>query len=152
AHLPPREINWWLGLALMACVLGLSLTGYLLPWDQKGFWATKVATSIAGNLPGFGATLSKIIVGGPGYGNHTRARFYALHVGVLPPLVIVLTIAHLVVFRRHGVTPPANAPGEGWFWPDQAVRDMLVCIVIFGVMLGLVVYGHGHEITSRTAT
>ena len=51
AHLPPREINWWLGLSLMGAVLGLSLTGYLLPWDQKGYWATQVATNIAGNLP-----------------------------------------------------------------------------------------------------
>src|SRR5262249_51569140 len=62
---------------------------------------------------------------------------------------IVLRVAHVVVFRRHGVTARRSAQGEGWFWPDQAFRDMLVCIVIFGVMLGLVVYGHGHEITSK---
>src|ERR1700739_3609067 len=89
AHLPPREVNWWLGLLLMGCVLGLSLTGYLLPWDQKGFWATQVATNIAGNLPGPGAFLKRIIVGGPEYGNHTLTRFYALHVGILPFTVIV---------------------------------------------------------------
>lgn len=151
AHLPPREINWWLGLALMGCVLGLSLTGYLLPWDQKGYWATKVATNIAGNLPVVGAELSKIIVGGPEYGNHTLTRFYALHVGILPPLVIVLTIAHLYVFRRHGVTTPLNAEGEGWFWPDQAFRDMLASMIIFGVMIGLVVYGHGHKLDTESA-
>jgi ubiquinol-cytochrome c reductase cytochrome b subunit len=170
AHLPPREINWWLGLALLGCVLGLSLTGYLLPWDQKGYWATKVATNIAGSLPVFGATLSKIIVGGPEYGNHTLTRFYALHVGILPPLVIVLVIAHVVVFRRHGVTtwwpawldwpwrrlvavfrrreadPPTNGEREGWFWPDQAFRDMLASIVILAIMLGLVIYGFGHAL------
>src|SRR5262249_42545031 len=120
------------------------------PWDQKGYWATKVATNIAGNLPGIGAELSKIIVGGPEYGNHTLTRFYALHVGILPPLVIVLTIAHIVVFRRHGVTAPRDAEGEGWFWPDQAFRDMLASIVIFGVMLGLVIYGHGHKIEAAS--
>ncbi len=146
AHLPPREFNWWLGLALLACVLGLSLTGYLLPWDQKGFWATQVATNIAGNLPGAGATLQKIVVGGPVYGHQTLTRFFTLHVAVLPPLVIVLTIAHLTVFRRHGVTTAKSAKGEGWFWPDQAFRDMLVSLLVFGVMLGLVVYGHGHKI------
>jgi ubiquinol-cytochrome c reductase cytochrome b subunit len=172
AHLPPREVNWWLGLALLGCVLGLSLTGYLLPWDQKGYWATKVATNIAGNLPGIGAEVSKIVVGGPEYGNHTLTRFYALHVGILPPLVILLTVLHLVVFRRHGVTTswPAwldllrprwpgrhkvaetgNDKKEGWFWPDQAFRDMLVCIVIFGVIVGLVVYGHGHKIQTTDA-
>ena len=150
AHLPPREVNWWLGLALLGCVLGLSLTGYLLPWDQKGYWATKVATNIAGNLPGVGAQVSKIVVGGPEYGNHTLTRFYALHVGILPPLVILLTVLHLVVFRRHGVTAPRNAQGEGWFWPDQAFRDLLACIVIFGVLIGLVVYGHGHMIETES--
>src|SRR5208283_2405055 len=78
AQLPPREINWWLGLGLMGAILGLSLTGYLLPWDQKGYWATQVATSIAGSLPGLGSVIKRIIVGGPEYGNHTLTRFYAL--------------------------------------------------------------------------
>jgi ubiquinol-cytochrome c reductase cytochrome b subunit len=146
AHLPPREVNWWLGLALLAAVLGLSLTGYLLPWDQKGYWATQVATNIAGNLPGAGPFLQKIIVGGPVYGHHTVTRFYTLHVAILPPLVIALIIAHLTVFRRHGVTHPKNAQGEGWFWPDQAFRDMLVSLGVFAVMLGLVLYGFGHKV------
>jgi ubiquinol-cytochrome c reductase cytochrome b subunit len=158
AHLPPREVNWWLGLALLGAVLILSLTGYLLPWDQKGYWATQVATNIAGNLPKAGSWLQKIIVGGPVYGHHTLTRFYALHVGILPPLVIALIIAHLAVFRRHGVTVSPGVSGHdnhgdrqndrsgGWFWPDQAFRDMVASMVIFGVMLGLVVYGHGHKI------
>jgi quinol-cytochrome oxidoreductase complex cytochrome b subunit/mono/diheme cytochrome c family protein len=146
AHLPPREINWWLGLLLLGCVLGLSLTGYLLPWDQKGYWATQVATNIAGNIPLIGAFLQKIVVGGPAYGHSTLTRFYALHVAVLPPLVIVLTVLHLVAFRRHGVTTPKGVEGEGWFWPDQAFRDLVVCLLIFGVMLGLVVFGHGHPL------
>ncbi len=146
AHLPPREVNWWLGLALLGSVLGLSLTGYLLPWDQKGYWATQVATNIAGNLPVLGTWLQKIVVGGPVYGHHTLTRFFTLHVAVLPLLVIVLTVAHLTVFRRHGVTTPARAQGDGWFWPDQAFRDMLVSMLIFGILLALVLWGHGHEI------
>ncbi len=158
AHLPPREVNWWLGLALLGAVLVLSLTGYLLPWDQKGYWATQVATNIAGNLPVAGPWLQKIIVGGPAYGHHTLTRFYALHVGILPPLIIVLIIAHLVVFRRHGVTfsrevqrsastPTAN---DGWFWPEQAFKDMAASMIIFAIMLGLVIYGFGHKIDSPT--
>lgn len=146
AHLPPREINWWLGLGLMGCVLGLSLTGYLLPWDQKGYWATQVATNIAGNLPGAGRFLQKIVVGGPEYGHHTLTRFYALHVAILPPLVVVLTILHLYVFRRQGVTAPKDAEGIGWFWPDQAFKDLVVCLIIFAIMLALVVAGHGHKL------
>jgi ubiquinol-cytochrome c reductase cytochrome b subunit len=154
AQLPPREVNWWLGLCLLGLVLGLSLTGYLLPWDQKGYWATQVATNIAGNQPVIGPWLQKIIVGGPTYGHHTLTRFYTLHVAILPPLVIVFTILHLVVFRRHGVTHgcPVDEEGravpsksDGWFWPDQAFRDLLVSLVIFAVMIGLVVYGYGQK-------
>src|SRR5262249_54823482 len=147
AHLPPREVNWWLGLALLGAVLGLSLTGYLLPWDQKGYWATQVATNIAGNQPVIGPKLQKIIVGGPVYGHHTLTRFFPLPVGVLPALVVVLIIAHLTVFRRHGVTTPASLrvqPGgrqrEGWFWPDQAFRDLLVSLGVFAVLLSLVLW------------
>ncbi len=166
AHLPPREVNWWLGLLLMMLVLGLSLTGYLLPWDQKGFFATQVATNILGSLPGIGAFLQKVVVGGPVYGNHTLTHFYALHVGVLPALVVILLVAHVAIFRRHGITTPYDngashgAPGpvgaapvpQGLFWPDQAFRDLIVCLVIFGVMLSLVLFsGHGNKIDSPTA-
>jgi len=152
AHLPPREVNWWLGLALLGLVLALSLTGYLLPWDQKGYWATRVATKIAGNLPVIGPSVSKFLVGGPEYGHHTLSRFYMLHVAVIPPLVIALIIAHVVIFRRHGVTAPKNAKGEGWFWPDQAFRDMVVGLVILGILFAVVLFPHGHAIETRAAT
>ncbi len=164
AHLPPREINWWLGLALMGCVLAMSLTGYLLPWDQKGYEATKVATNILGTLPVAGQWLQKIIVGGPSYGHHTLTRFFALHVAILPPLIVVLIIAHMAVFRRHGVTVPlvtlpTDEQGEpirkdqteGWFWPDQAFRDMAVSMIIFAILLVLVIWGHGHKVDSPSA-
>jgi quinol-cytochrome oxidoreductase complex cytochrome b subunit/mono/diheme cytochrome c family protein len=152
AQLPPRELNWWLGLGLLGVVLGLSLTGYLLPWDQKGFWATQVATNIAGNIPGIGEFLQRVVVGGPAYGHHTLTRFYTLHVGILPPLLIVLTILHLVTFRRHGVTVDRGVTGEGMFWPEQAFRDLLVCLVIFGVMIFLVINGHGHPVEAAPKT
>src|SRR5262249_61787213 len=99
---PRRGVSRCLGLLLLGAVLALSLPGYLLPWDQKGYWATQVATNIAGNLPVVGPWLAKVVVGGSEYGHHTVTRFYALHVGILPPLVVALVIAHLVVFRRHG--------------------------------------------------
>jgi len=151
AHLPPREVNWWLGLLLMGAVLGLSLTGYLLPWDQKGYWATRVATNIVSTLPVAGPWLQQVIVGGPEYGHHTLTRFYALHVGILPPLVIILMIAHVAVFRRHGVTHPKHPKGEGLFWPDQAFRDMLVGMAIFGGLLTLATMRHGHKIETPQA-
>ena len=69
---------------------------------------TQVATNIAGNLPVLGPTMQKLIVGGPVYGHHTLTRFFALHVAILPPLIVVLMIAHIAVFRRHGVTTPRS--------------------------------------------
>ena len=83
AYKRPREMNWFLGLALLAVTLGFSLTGYLLPWDQKGYWATRVATNIAGTTPGIGAWVQQLMQGGPEYGSLTLTRFYSLHVGPL---------------------------------------------------------------------
>ncbi|MSQ94402.1 MAG: cytochrome bc complex cytochrome b subunit [Gemmataceae bacterium] len=158
AHLPPRELNWWLGVGLLSLTLGLSLTGYLLPWDQKGYWATRVATNIAGTLPEIGGEVRQQAVGGPDYGNYTLTRFYALHVAILPLGMILLMIAHIYIFRRHGVTCKENqeglvtnpdnehSAGAEPFWPRQAFYDMLACMAVFGVMLGLVLYGFAHKI------
>src|SRR5947209_14413941 len=98
----PGELNFWLGMALLLLVLALSLTGYLLPWDQKGFWATKVSTNLAGITPIIGPYLQKIIIGGPDYGHHTLTRFFALHAGVLPGAVVALLVVHIYLFRKHG--------------------------------------------------
>src|SRR6187399_3266716 len=67
AYRAPREVNFWLGLVLMQIVLGLSLTGYLLPWDEKGYWATRVATNLMGVVPFVGARLQQLVVGGSEY-------------------------------------------------------------------------------------
>jgi ubiquinol-cytochrome c reductase cytochrome b subunit len=148
AHLPPREINWWLGLGLLGITFGLSLTGYLLPWDQKGYWATRVATNIASEVPVIGEHLQEFLVGGKDYGNHTLTRFFAFHVGLLPLLFIILLTLHLTAFRRHGVTAPRNVQGHGIFWPDQAFRDLIACLIVFGILISLVIFGgHGNPVT-----
>jgi ubiquinol-cytochrome c reductase cytochrome b subunit len=111
AYRAPREVNWWTGLAMGGLVLAFALTGYLLPWDQKGYWATQVATGIMGTVPG-GEPLQQVIQGGAEYGNLTITRFYALHVFVLPLSLAGLLAAHVSLFRRHGVTPPAKLSEE----------------------------------------
>src|ERR1041384_5810453 len=88
AYRAPREFNFWIGLILLQIVLALSLTGYLLPWDQKGYWATKVATNIMKIVPVFGPAMQRVVIGGPDYGHHTLTRFFALHAGLLPALKI----------------------------------------------------------------
>src|SRR3954468_23107803 len=103
AYRAPREVNFWLGLILMQIVLGLSLTGYLLPWDQKGYWATRVATNLLSVVPLVGPQLQQLVVGGSDYGHLTLTRFFALHAGVLPGLLAVFLVMHVAIFRRHGL-------------------------------------------------
>jgi ubiquinol-cytochrome c reductase cytochrome b subunit len=140
AYKAPREINFWFGLGLLGLVMGLSLTGYLLPWDQKGYWATKVATSIASITPLIGPEVQRLIVGGADYGHHTLSRFFALHAGVLPGAIVVLLVAHIYLFRRHGLTPaePRRKPDEA-FWPDQVLKDAVACLAVLTAVLVLVV-------------
>ena len=149
AYKAPREMNYWFGLVLLLLVLGLGLTGYLLPWDQKGYWATKVATSIAAITPFVGAEVQKLIIGGTDYGHHTLTRFFALHAGVLPGTIVVLLVGHIYLFRRHGLTAkePKKKP-DAPFWPDQVFRDAVACLAVLAAVLFLVVRTHGAELTA----
>lgn len=141
AYRRPREFNHWLGLVLMQIVLGLGLTGYLLPWDQKGFWATNVATNLATLVPVVGKDLQQLAVGGSAYGHHTLTRFFAMHAGVLPAALIVVLIGHIALFRRHGIMAYIT-PGRAdeYFWPRQVLFDALGCLLLLGVVLLLTVH------------
>src|SRR5881296_2298076 len=140
AYKAPREMNFWFGLLLLLLVLGLSLTGYLLPWDQKGFWATKVATNIMAITPVIGPQLQQLVLGGTEYGHHTLTRFFALHAGVLPGAIIVLLVAHIYLFRKHGLTPkqPLRKP-DAKFWPDQVLKDSVACLAVMAAVLFLII-------------
>jgi ubiquinol-cytochrome c reductase cytochrome b subunit len=140
AYKAPREVNFWSGVVLLLLTLALSLTGYLLPWDQKGYWATKVATNIAAITPFIGPELQKIVVGGSDYGHHTLTRFFALHAGIIPGAIIAFIVAHIYLFRKHGLTaakPKTGRPGrpDAAFWPDQVLRDAVACLAVLLVVL-----------------
>lgn len=141
AYKAPREVNFWLGIVLMMIVLGLSLTGYLLPWDQKGYYATKVATNIMGVTPVIGTQLQEVVQGGPEYGHHTLTRFFALHAGVLPGLLVAFLALHIYVFRRHGIhaKDPNKAP-DASFWPDQILKDSVACLGVLAIVMLLAIY------------
>jgi ubiquinol-cytochrome c reductase cytochrome b subunit len=147
AYKAPREVNYWFGLVLLFLTLGLGLTGYLLPWDQKGYGATKVATSLAGIVPVVGPSIQKLIVGGSDYGHHTLTRFFALHAGVLPGLMIAAIVAHVALFRKHGITAkqPYRKPDAN-FWPDQVLMDGVACLAVAGAVLYFTVKHHGAEL------
>jgi len=138
AYVAPREINYWLGLVLMLIVLGLGLTGYLLPWDQKGYWATKVATELM-SLPPGGGYLQKLVVGGSEYGHLTLTRFFALHAGVLPGLLVLVLGLHIAMFRKHGITAHSSErrPDE-YFWPAQVLKDSVACLVLLMIVVAVV--------------
>ncbi|MFN0199153.1 MAG: cytochrome b N-terminal domain-containing protein [Planctomycetaceae bacterium] len=141
AYKAPREINFWLGIVLMQIVLALSLTGYLLPWDQKGYYATQVATKIAGATPLIGPQIQTLIQGGTEYGHHTLTRFFAMHAGVLPGLLIFFLVLHVAAFRKQGITvpDPKRAP-DAYFWPDQVLKDAVVCLAILATIMTLAIW------------
>ncbi|MFN7798719.1 cytochrome b, partial [Gemmatimonas sp.] len=144
AYKAPREVNFWFGVALLLLVLALSLTGYLLPWDQNGYWSTAVSTNLVGMSPGIGPALQTVLVGGASYGHHTLTRFFALHAGLVPLTIGLLIVGHVYLFRRHGLTPkqPIRKPDEG-FWPEQVLRDAVACLAVFAAVLWFAVREHG---------
>ena len=139
AYRAPREVNFWLGLVLMLLVLGMALTGYLLPWDQKGYWATIVATNLAGIVPFAGPSLQQLVIGGSEYGHHTLTRFFALHAGFLPGALILMLVVHLSLFRKHGLhaKQPITKP-DAMFWPDQVLKDAVAMLAVMAVVLGVI--------------
>ena len=140
AYTAPREINFWLGIVLMQIVLALGLTGYLLPWDQKGYWATKVATELM-SLPPGGDLIQKVVVGGSEYGHSTLTRFFAMHAGLLPALLIGVLALHVAMFRKHGITAHSSKkrPDE-FFWPMQVFKDSVACFVMLAFVIVLTCY------------
>ncbi len=149
AYQKPREFNWWTGVLLLVITLGLALTGYLLPWDQRGYWSTNVVTNIIGTLPVVGSKLREVLIGGRIFGSMTLTHFYGLHVLVLPFLFFLLLFVHLLVFRKHGVTP-------GWwrstaelevttepFWPRQVFLDLVFALGVLVVLVIWVIYKDG---------
>jgi ubiquinol-cytochrome c reductase cytochrome b subunit len=147
AYKKPRELTWIVGVLLLFLTLGLAFTGYLLPWDQKAYWATKVGLGILSTVPGVGDGLRALLQGGEQMGNLTLTRFFTLHAFLLPGLLILLVVVHLYLFRLHGVTPPwwesparLRAQQEP-FWPHQALKDIVLALV-FLIGLGLWSFYH----------
>jgi quinol-cytochrome oxidoreductase complex cytochrome b subunit len=100
----PREVTWLSGVFLLLVVVGFGFTGYLLPWDQKAYWATTVGTRIAGVAPGIGDAILRIARGGEELSAVTLARFFGAHVWVLPAALLTLLVIHLYLIIRIGIT------------------------------------------------
>ena len=112
AYKRPREFNWVLGIGLFLLTLGLSFTGYLLPWDQLAFWAITVGTNIASYAPYIGPGLKYLMLGGNVVGQEALIRFYALHVIVLPAFAVLLIAIHLWRVRKDGGLSRPDEAGD----------------------------------------
>ena len=116
--------------------MAYGLTGYLLPWDNRAYWGTVVATQIAGTIPLLGPYLSRLLGGESAVGVVTFARFYGLHVLLLPPATGLLIASHIYLVRKHGVAP---APGDEVkpkkrFYPEQAFKDTAAIFIAFVIL------------------
>jgi len=128
AYKAPRQFNWVVGVMLLLLTLGLSFTGYLLPWDQLAFWAITVGTNIAGYVPVLGDKARQILLGGPDVGDAALLRFYVLHVYVLPSLVVLFLSVHIWRVRKDGFAIADREAGEepagvGEPEPEEAQGD-----------------------------
>jgi menaquinol-cytochrome c reductase cytochrome b subunit len=116
AYKYPRELNWIIGVVLLILTMTMSFTGYLLPFDQRSYWATIVGVNINGTGPLVGPFLSDFLRGGAEFGQTTLSRFYAIHMLLVPGGLIALIGAHLYLVARLGTTAPpwlkANPPSE----------------------------------------
>ncbi len=106
AYKYPRELNWVIGVVLLILTMLMSLTGYLLPFDQRAFWATTVANNITATGPLVGPYLADFLRGGPEIGATTLSRFYAIHMLLVPGLIAALIGAHLYLVAKLGTTAP----------------------------------------------
>ena len=102
AYKPPRQFNWVIGVVLLFMTGLLAFTGYLLPWDQKAFWAVQIGSEVVRSGPIFGEHVQRVLFGGPDITQATLIRFYALHVALLPLATLLLVTYHLWRVRRDG--------------------------------------------------
>ncbi len=116
AYKYPRELNWVIGVALLILTMAMSFTGYLLPFDQRSYWATIVGVNINGTGPLVGPYLSDFLRAGPEFGATTLSRFYAIHMLLIPGVMAALIGAHLYLVAKLGTTAPP------WLKPADAVK------------------------------
>ena len=146
AYRPPREFTWLTGIALLGVFMTFGFSGYLLPWNQLAYFATSVGTAIAGAVPGIGKYLLLMARGGENITGDTLARFYALHVVILPLTAMAIVGGHLYLVQKHEISVPQDiikkygspekAPSMP-FVPHFLLRDMVGWYVALGILAAL---------------
>jgi len=133
AYKKPREATWIAGVFLLLLTLAYGLTGYLLPWDNRAYWGTVVTTQVAAQAPLVGPYLLRLLGSQGDVGVVTFARFYGLHVLLLPPATALLIVLHVYLVRKHGVAPAPSddALPPKKFFPEQVFRDTVAIFIAF---------------------
>jgi cytochrome b6 len=146
AYRPPRELTWFTGMALFGLALAFGFTGYLLPWNELAFFATRVGTAIIGVVPVVGEFFLRVARGGDDVTGATLTRFYAIHVAILPAAVAGLVGVHLYLVQKLGMSVPPNVEQEGEsprvmkFFPDFLLRDLVGWLVALAALAALAAY------------
>jgi len=139
AYRRPRELTWMSGALLLLITLTFAFTGYLLPWNTLAYFATKVGTEIAGDVPLIGKAIMVLLRGGEDVTEATLSRFFGIHVAILPALTTLLLGLHLLLVQIHGLSRPISTRIRGAepFYPQFMLRDFIVWVVLLGGVAAL---------------
>jgi len=146
AYRPPREVTWFSGVALMGLAMGFGFTGYLLPWNELAYFATKVGTEITGAVPVMGPFLGRLLRGGDDVTGATLTRFYGIHVAILPLAATALVGLHLYLVQRHGMSVPLDVERSGGggrrmpFVPNFMLRDLVGWLAALAMLAALAAF------------
>ncbi|MFI5366570.1 MAG: cytochrome bc complex cytochrome b subunit [Candidatus Binatia bacterium] len=141
AYRPPRELTWLTGMGLLGLTMTFGFSGYLLPWNQLAFFATKVGTDIAGILPVIGPGIARLLRGGDEVSGATLTRFFGFHVAMLPAAFTAVLLVHLLLVQRQGMSESIaerqERPKGMPFYPGFIIRDAILWLGVLGVLLVL---------------
>ena len=142
----PRELTWMSGVLLLLISLFFGFTGYLLPWDDLSFSATKVGTDIPGAIPVVGAWVTQLLRGGEDVTGDTLTRFFGIHVCMLPVFLFILLAIHLYLVQKQGMSLPLKIEEkqervkEIPFWPNFVFREMIVWLLLVGILFSVAIF------------
>ena len=143
----PRELTWYTGFGLLAISMAFGFSGYLLPWNELAFFATKVGTDIVGQVPLIGEPVLKLLRGGTDVTGATLSRFFGFHVAIFPGIFIILLTLHLLMIQRQGIAEPDDyknlPPAEKKtipFFPNFAMRELLIWLIVINILAILAVF------------
>jgi quinol-cytochrome oxidoreductase complex cytochrome b subunit len=150
AYAKPRELTWLSGFVLFALSLTFGFTGYLLPWNELAYFATRVGTQIIAVVPVVGESMLRVLRGGDDVTGATLTRFYAVHVAILPAIAMVMLGMHLYLVQRHGMSTPRSVERSNGakrsmpFFPNFFLRDLVGWLTALAVLAALAAFMPAH--------